>query len=158
MKIIGIYKITNTATGDFYIGSSKNVYARWRGHKSPAEQRRHMSKMYQAMQDYGLEVFKFEIIEECSKEELKEREQYYIELLQPTYNKIRAVGHDLEKRKRYVREYSKTDKCKKRQKEYDNQLCIYNGKEYTLHTLRTLFYRKGIIHSTIEARKYLITA
>lgn len=28
-KICGVYKITNTVTGDFYIGSSKNAKQRW---------------------------------------------------------------------------------------------------------------------------------
>ena len=31
-KIIGVYKITNTITGDFYIGSSKDVKRRWKVH------------------------------------------------------------------------------------------------------------------------------
>ena len=29
-KIIGIYKIINTVTGDFYIGSSKDIKRRWK--------------------------------------------------------------------------------------------------------------------------------
>ena len=32
MKISGVYKITNTVTGDFYIGSSKNIERRWKAH------------------------------------------------------------------------------------------------------------------------------
>lgn len=35
-KISGVYKITNTVTGDFYIGSSKDVETRWVKHKSPS--------------------------------------------------------------------------------------------------------------------------
>ena len=35
-KISGVYKITNTITGDFYIGSSKNIKQRWSVHKSPS--------------------------------------------------------------------------------------------------------------------------
>ena len=31
-KISAVYKITNTITGDFYIGSSKNVKKRWTNH------------------------------------------------------------------------------------------------------------------------------
>ena len=30
---IGIYKITNTVNGKFYIGSSKNIEIRWRVHR-----------------------------------------------------------------------------------------------------------------------------
>ena len=35
MKISGVYRITNTITGDFYIGSSKDVRRRWAAHKCP---------------------------------------------------------------------------------------------------------------------------
>ena len=34
-KVSGIYKITNTITGEFYIGSSKNIRQRWYTHKIP---------------------------------------------------------------------------------------------------------------------------
>lgn len=37
-KISGVYKITNTITGDSYIGSSKNVKDRWKAHISMEEQ------------------------------------------------------------------------------------------------------------------------
>ena len=33
MKTSAVYKITNTITGDFYIGSSKDVKRRWAVHK-----------------------------------------------------------------------------------------------------------------------------
>ena len=33
MKISAVYKITNTVTNDFYIGSSKDVKLRWAVHK-----------------------------------------------------------------------------------------------------------------------------
>ena len=32
-KISAVYKITNKITGDFYIGSSKDVKIRWAHHK-----------------------------------------------------------------------------------------------------------------------------
>lgn len=34
-KISAVYKIVNEVTGDFYIGSSKNVKNRWADHKKP---------------------------------------------------------------------------------------------------------------------------
>ena len=37
MKISAVYKITNTVTGDFYIGSSKDVKQRWKEHKWPSK-------------------------------------------------------------------------------------------------------------------------
>ena len=35
-KISAVYKITNTITGDFYIGSSKNIKSRLTVHKCPS--------------------------------------------------------------------------------------------------------------------------
>lgn len=32
-KISAVYKIVNTVTGDFYVGSSMDVYRRWKKHK-----------------------------------------------------------------------------------------------------------------------------
>ena len=50
MKISGIYKITNTITGDFYIGSSKDVKRRWAAHKWPSMWKQYSNKqLYQDM-------------------------------------------------------------------------------------------------------------
>ena len=35
-KISAVYRIVNTVTNDFYIGSSKNVKKRWQSHKNPS--------------------------------------------------------------------------------------------------------------------------
>ena len=93
-KISGVYKITNTITGDFYIGSSKDVKRRWREHKKPSTWKRFPnSPMYQDMQKYGVDKFAFEILEEVEIEKLKEKEQKFIEILKPTYNNINAKGN-----------------------------------------------------------------
>ena len=156
-KISGIYKITNTVTGDFYIGSSKNVKSRWRDHKHPSVWKNYPNnQMYLDMQKYGVEKFVFEILAEVEEDKLKEMEQQFIETLKPTYNSNRANGWDIERYKEYQKEYQKTDKRKKYQKEYDNQLCFYNGETLTLHALYQRFQRAGIPHSQIEAKKYLL--
>lgn len=65
MKICGVYKITNAITGDFYIGSSKDVKHRLANHKCPSNWNEYPnSKMYQDMQKYGLDKFEFKILEE----------------------------------------------------------------------------------------------
>ena len=157
MKICGIYKITNTATGDFYIGSSKNVKKRWTEHKRKSMWKQNPNKqLYQDMQKYGVDKFEFEVLEEAEIEELKEKEQQFIETLKPTYNSCNAKGWDVERRKEYKKEYEKSDKRKEYKKEYDNQLCCYNGETLTLHALSMRFKRKGIVHPTIEAKKYLL--
>ena len=157
MKISGIYKITNTVTGDFYIGSSKDVKHRWACHKCPSRWNDHPnSQLYYDFQKYGVENFEFEILEVVEAEKLKEKEQEFIETLKPTYNDRNANGFDFDKFKDYQKQYKKTDKYKEYQKEYHNQLCCYNGETLTLRALSTRFWRQGISNPTAEAKKYII--
>ena len=147
-KISGIYKITNTVTGDFYIGSSKNVKHRWTFHKCPSSWKRYSnSQMYLDMKHYGTDKFAFEILAEVEVDSLKEMEQQFIETLKPTYNNYNAKGWDIERYKEYHKEFYK---------EYNNQLCYYNGENLTLKALSSRFYRAGIPHSAKEAKKYLV--
>ena len=174
MKISGVYKITNTVTGKFYIGSSKDVKRRWANHKCPSSWKNNPNKqLYKDIQNYGIDKFVFEILEEVEPESLKEAEQQLIETLKPTYNSNRAKGWDIEKykeyqkeyqqsdkykeyQKEYMKEYQQSDKGKKAQKKYHNQLCSYNGELLTLCALAKRFQRSGIEHSAKEARKYLV--
>ena len=91
------------------------------------------------------------MIEEVESEQLKEKEQQFIETLKPTYNSIRANGWDFERYKEYKNEHQK-----EYNKEYNNQLCYYNGVNLTLIALVKRFRRSGIEHPTKEARKYLV--
>ena len=156
-KISCVYKITNTITGDFYIGSSKDIKRRWRQHKSHSTWKKYPNKkLYHDMQKYGLNNFAFEILAEIEADKLKETEQEFIETLKPTYNQMNAKGLDVEKRK----EYNESDKGKeshrKSSKKYNNQLCSYNGETLTLNALAQRFWKQGINHPTLEAKKYLI--
>ena len=152
-KICGIYKITNTITGDFYIGSSKNVKSRLESHKWPSTWKQHPNNpMYIDMQKYGVDKFVFEILAEVEVDKLKEMEQEFIEKLKPTYNNRNANGLNVER----CKEYKKSDKCKKANKQYNSQLCFYNGQTITLHALSMRFWRKGISNPTTEAKKYLL--
>ena len=68
MKICGIYKITNTITGDFYIGSSKDINRRWAAHKWPSTWKNCPNNpMYLDMRKYGIENFVFAVIEEAEE-------------------------------------------------------------------------------------------
>ena len=161
MKISGIYKITNTVTGDFYIGSSKDVKRRLTAHKWPSTWKKHPNNpMYLDMRKYGTDKFVFEVIAEVEPEELKVTEQKFIETLKPTYNSNRANGWNIDEYKEYQKEYQKTEKGKethkKAQNKYNNKLCSYNGELLTLCALSARFRKAGIPHSTIEAKKYLL--
>lgn len=157
-RISGVYKITNKITGEFYIGSSTDIKRRWTGHKSSNTWNSCSSRLlYKAFQEYGLENFDFEIIEKTDN--LHEREQYFIDLLKPTYNKNAAyTGMTAEKyQKQYQKQYSKTEKGKESQKKYLNKLCEYNGRILTLNALCQRFRRAGVEHPAIEAKKYIIS-
>jgi len=88
----GIYQITNVATGDSYIGSSKYIKQRWGSHKHRAfTEEVQNNQMYKDMRSTGLDNFNFEMLEQITDVEntllLLEREEYYCKLLKPTYNK-----------------------------------------------------------------------
>ena len=164
-KISAVYRITNTITGDFYIGSSKDVKKRWLEHKCKSTWKKQPNNpLYLDMKKYGLDKFVFEILAEVEIGQLKEAEQQFIETLKPTYNNRRANGWDFERHKETHRKaqkkYEKTDRRKEYkkeyQKEYQNQLCCYNGETLTLNALYKRFRRRGIQHPFIEAKKYLI--
>ena len=117
MNISGIYRITNTITGDFYIGSSKDVKQRWANHKCKSTWNKCPNNpMYIDMKKYGLDKFEFEILAEVEEDSLKETEQQFIETLKPTYNNRNANGLDFERKKEYNKEYQKSDKYKKYEK------------------------------------------
>lgn len=85
--MIGIYKITNKLNGKSYIGLSTNIERRWEDHKNPYNwERENKKSLYQAFKKYGLNNFKFEILEECSPKDLSSKEKYYIELYDTFYN------------------------------------------------------------------------
>lgn len=81
-QICGIYKITNQKSKECYIGQSVNVQDRWKTHckcglgiDTPIG-----NQLYKSMQEDGLYNFTFELLMECSKVELNEKEKYFISL------------------------------------------------------------------------------
>lgn len=76
----GIYKIENLINGLCYIGQSLNIEQRWEAHKKNITEATicYDYPLYQSIRKYGLDNFSFEIIEECCKEQLNEKEIYWI--------------------------------------------------------------------------------
>ena len=160
-KISGVYKITNNITGDFYIGSSKDIKRRWTRHKNPSVRAQQPnSRLYKDIAYYGLDNFTFEIIEETDN--LKEREQYWIDQLKPSYNKYRAKGQDIERckeaRRQCYKEWYKAHRNEQlaNYKAYNNKLCLYEGEVLTLNALNLRLRRQGIANPCKEAKKYLL--
>ena len=80
----GIYKITNQLTSECYIGQAVDIASRWKDHAkcglgidTPAK-----NKLYKAMTEYGLSHFSWEILEECERADLDEKEKFFIDLYQ----------------------------------------------------------------------------
>jgi len=76
---IGIYKLTCVPTGKVYVGSAMNCSSRTNTHRNKLLSGKHINVFLQAAWDkHGAENFAFSIIEKCSKLQLKEREQFWI--------------------------------------------------------------------------------
>lgn len=92
----GIYLITNTINNKHYIGSAVSFEGRWTKHKSLLNLNKHKNKHLQnAVNKYGIDNFKFEILYTCSKEELLHYEQIYMDLWKPEYNILKIAGSSL---------------------------------------------------------------
>ena len=88
----GIYKITNLQNKMCYIGQSANIAERWRQHikRGVGAETATRNKLYTAMKVYGVENFTFEIIEECERSLLNERESYWQD-----YFKAKEFGYSI---------------------------------------------------------------
>lgn len=154
-KIVGVYKITNTATGDFYIGSSIDIKRRWQHHKCPSIWNSKTNQMYKDMQTYGVDNFTFTIIVLVEPEHLKQVEQEAIEMFNPTYNRFKAkiLNHDGYQQDYYNEHKNHKLKCVK---ERHSRLCRFNNETLTFGALKERFRRRGIVNPYNEAKKYLI--
>jgi group I intron endonuclease len=80
----GIYKITCTVTGMFYIGSAVNLRWRKANHFSELQRNKHYNpKLQHAFNKYGPDAFIFEVLELVLPMSLTAREQYWLDRYQP---------------------------------------------------------------------------
>lgn len=85
-KIIGIYMITCIANHKRYIGQSIDIKRRFNQHR-----RKPPRQMREDFERFGVDAFKFEILEECAPNELDKKETACMNELQPEYN-IKTEG------------------------------------------------------------------
>ena len=92
---IGVYKITNKITNDFYIGSTDRKFkTRFQEHFNTYYKYKEGGKfthpkLWSAYDKYGIENFQLEILEILdgkTDKDILEREEYYIQILKPKYN------------------------------------------------------------------------
>ena len=140
-NVRGIYKVTNKINGKVYIGQSVDIGRRWRQHMTAEDD----NYFHKAIQKYGVENFEWEVIEQCKKSELDERESYWIEYydsFNKGYNCTKGGdgnsgegnpnwkgGVSLDED--YYRQYSKQwyEANKEKRKEYDKQYREANKEE-----------------------------
>ena len=89
----GIYQIRNTVNGKLYIGSSQDIKFRWQCHVNDLRGRGHHSSYLQrSWNKYGKKCFEFEVLEYVAIESLIQREQFYLDTLNPVYNTVKTAG------------------------------------------------------------------
>lgn len=97
-KIVCVYKLTNTVTGKFYIGSTLNFKARMKYHRYSYSHNANV-ELGSDIAKYGWSAFSAEILEECTPENVRARERYYIDTMHAVengYNMVHATNyHDL---------------------------------------------------------------
>ena len=82
--ISGIYKITDLITEQCYIGQSVNIQQRMKQHCKCGLgiEASATNKLYNTMQKDGVWNFTFELLQQCSKDLLNEKEKFWIQMYQ----------------------------------------------------------------------------
>src|SRR4051812_15843680 len=88
----GIYLISCTANDQNYVGSSVVIYRRWWQHRYRLRRGIHTGPYLQhSWNRHGEAAFQFSILEECPNERLAEREQFYIDMLNPALTSMTTI-------------------------------------------------------------------
>lgn len=89
----GVYRITNTVTGDSYIGSSNDIRRRWTEHCHRLTRGTHdNSYLQRAIVKYGSAAFTIAVLEVCAVDMLITVEQRHMDAGRPTYNMAPKAG------------------------------------------------------------------
>lgn len=116
MKVSAVYVVSNTVTGNFYIGASSNVeYRMWR-HIKRLRTNSHHNKIMQAEFDTHGDVFICDVIKKVPVDELNKHEQYFIDNFKPQYNLIKKVHSN--NSLGYKQPHELKERLKKIRKEY----------------------------------------
>jgi len=94
-KKIGIYGWINKINGNTYIGSSVNISVRMYTYYSLQSLAKSNRLLDRALLRYGFSNFALEILEYTDKNNVLEREQYYMDLFKPHYNIVETAGSTL---------------------------------------------------------------
>lgn len=92
---VGVYRWINNLNNKTYVGSSINLSVRFYTYYSLGYLAKSNRPMERALLKYGFSNFSLEILEYCSRYNLLEREQYYLDNLKPDYNIVEKAGSTL---------------------------------------------------------------
>lgn len=135
--ISGIYRWINQETGDTYVGSGTDLADRLRSYYHTSELERQPRHINRALLKYGHSKFKLEILEYCDKDKLLEREQFYLDQLDPSYN-ILKQAYSLEGFKHSAETIEELKERKFSQEHKENLSKANTGREFSEETLSKL--------------------
>jgi len=103
----GVYTITHTESGRVYVGSSKNIPHRWRGHIRALKSGTHHSvHLQRAWSKYGAEAFAFAQILLCDACNLQDYEQRLIDDMQPAFNMSKSATSPVQRGQKLPKEWA----------------------------------------------------
>lgn len=145
-KICGIYKIVNKINRKYYVGSSTNIMTgsggRWNRHKrSLYKNTHHNDYLQRAWNKYGPDVFEIIIIESVQVENLKIREQYYLDIAKLETDKCYNLNFDANGKN--VRQYSINKNTQSQLLYYDHNPSARFDRTRHLHTKSVTEQRKN---------------
>ena len=89
----GIYQILNLINKKFYIGSAVDFYERYHSHLHYLNSNNHHNEHLQrAYNKYGADAFEFQVLEYCEKDQLRLKEQAWID-----WTRACEVGYNIRK-------------------------------------------------------------
>lgn len=153
--MIGIYKITNLINNKIYIGQSIDCQRRWAEHKragqinpnSVKNKRDYNLPIHCAIRKYGIKNFQFEVIEECERNVLDVKEQYWIGFYK---SNLKDIGYNLTigGQKNFALSGEKHSQAKLNQKQVDEIYdLLQNHLEISIHQIGKIY---GVTHSLIS--------
>jgi group I intron endonuclease len=124
----GVYRWTNLVSGKTYVGSGTNLTKRLSAYYSLACLIKNDCMLInKAFLKYGYSNFKLEILEYCEPSKCIEREQHFIDAVQPEYNILKTAGSSLG--------FQHTEESKRKmseaQREIDNYGRFKKGHQHT---------------------------
>lgn len=134
LEFCGIYMLLNTKNGKKYIGSSINIRKRLWEHRANLRHNHHHNPHLQASWNkYGEESFEYSILEICNEEVRFEREQFYVNTLNPEYNICTEI----------VNNPPVTEKSRKKHSETRKRLIAEGIIKITNNTVIYVYYKDG---------------